>query len=406
MLYDNAQLVSLYALTYSQSQKERYRQVVYQTVEFLNREMLHPQGAFYSALDADSEGQEGKFYVWKYDEFLDVVGKEGDFLVELYGLTPEGNWEYGQNILFRSENLDAFASRHTMDLTWLRNTLTEYHEKLLKARGQRPRPGLDNKIICGWNGLMIKGLTDAYAVFTEPRFLKMALACAEFIEKHMSEGDQLFRTNTPDGNRVSAFLEDYAAIISAYTNLYQVTFNEKWLYRAQNLLSYAIDNFYDQDDQLFFYTDKTSHELIARKKELFDNVIPASNSIMLHNLWLIGTILGRSSYLDLYDRMLARVSRLISSDPAYLSHWATGLSYVNYPSAQIAISGEQTEQYRQKLAAHFHPHKIMVGSEKNSTLPLLNDRIHPNESKIYVCYNQTCQLPTTDPEVAISQLAY
>ena len=405
MLYDNAQLVSLYSLAYSLSKKERYRRVVYQTIDFLHREMHSPQGGFYSALDADSEGHEGKFYVWQYDDFQDVVEKDGDFLVDLYGLTPEGNWEQGQNILYRSENLDAFASRNKMDINWLRNTLDESHEKLLKARNQRPRPGLDHKIICGWNGLMIKGLADAYAVFSEPRFKDLALKCAIFIEKFMAEGEQLFRTYAAKGTKVPAFLEDYAAIISAYLNLYQVTFEEKWLYRAQNLMSYAQDNFYDHEEQLFFYTD-SSDNLIARKKELFDNVIPSSNSIMLHNLWLLGTILGRNSYLELCDRMLSRVKPLIKSDPAYLSHWATTLSYLQFTSAEIAISGEKSEVYRKRLAAHFHPHKIMVGSNEKSTLPLLKDRAPARETKIYVCYNQTCQLPTGDPEVAISQLTY
>lgn len=406
MLYDNAQLVSLYSLAFSLSQKESYRNVVYQTIDFLSREMRDNQGGFHAALDADSEGQEGKYYVWQYDNFLDTVGDEGEFMADLYGLSPEGNWEHGQNILYRQETLESYAASHNMDPKWLHNILPEFHEKLLKVRYHRTRPGLDDKIIACWNGLMIKALTDAYAVFGEERFLKLALDCANFIDKNMTEGDQLFRTGATAKNRVPAFLEDYAAVISGFVNLYQVTFEEKWLYRAQNILSFTLDNFYDPDDHLFFYTDQQNHALIARKKELFDNVIPSSNSMMALNLWHLGTILDRNSYLEKCQKMLSRVKKLILADPGYLSNWATVLSYMEFNTAEIVIGGENVEAFRKKLASYFYPHRVMVGSKKESSLPLLKNRVSPDDTRIYICYNQTCKLPTSEPEVAIGQLTY
>ncbi len=406
MLYDNAQLVSLYAKAYSISQNQRYRTVVYQTIDFLSRELLHPQGGFYSALDADSEGEEGKFYIWQYHDFSEVVGKSGDFLIDFYGLTPEGNWENGQNILYQQQDLESFARQHNMDTDWLSNILEEYHEKLLNARNERIRPGLDHKIICGWNGLMIKALTDAYAVFSEDRFLQLALKCAAFIEDHMTSGDQLYRTHVVKGSKTPAFLEDYAATIDGYLGLYQVTFHEKWLYRAQNLMSFAIENFYDVEDHLFFYTGSYSDDLIARKKELFDNVIPSSNSTMTHNLWLLGVMLDRQSYLDLSQKMLDRVQKLISSDPVYLSNWAAALSFFEFTTAEIVIGGKAAEEYRRQIAPFFHPHKVMLGATEDSTLPLLKDRVDYSQTRVYICYNQACQLPTTDPKKAISQLSY
>jgi uncharacterized protein YyaL (SSP411 family) len=377
MLYDNAQLISLYSLAYSLAHKEKYRSVVYQTVEFLTREMRHQEGAFYSALDADSEGVEGKYYIWEYDEFLETVGKDGDFLLDFYDLIPEGNWELGQNILQNKQDLETFASANRMDPVWFRNIVLEYQEKLMAVRNKRIRPGLDNKIICGWNGLMIKALTDAYAVFTDEKFLNLALECAEFLEEFMRKDNQLYRIYQPE-KLVPAFLEDYAAVISGYLNLYQVTFKEKWLYSAQNLMSFAIDNFYDPEDSLFYYTDKLSHSLIARKKELFDNVIPSSNSVMASNLFIMGSILDRKSYLDIYHKMINRISSLIPSNPVYMSNWATVYSFSTF----------------------------MIGSTEESTLPMLKNRIVPNHTKIYVCYHQTCQLPTSNPEVAIEQLTY
>ncbi len=404
MLYDNAQLISLYSLGYSSSPKEQYRGVVYQTIEFMTREMGHPDGAFYSALDADSEGVEGKYYVWDYDEFLETVGKDGDFLLDYYAVTPEGNWEPGQNILHCPQSLEAFASSHDMDPVWLRNILSEYQEKLMAIRNKRIRPGLDNKVICGWNGLMIKALTDAYAAFSDEKFLKLALSCAEFLEYNLREKDQLFRTFQT--TKTPAFLEDYAAVISGYLGLYQTTFNEKWLFSAQNLMSFAIDNFYDREDSLFYYTDKQSHSLIARKKELLDNVIPSSNSEMAINLFVMGSILGRKSYLDIYHKMISKVNSLISSDPAYMSNWATAYSFANFSTAEVVIGGELAETFRKPLAAHFHPHKVMIGSTEKSSLPLLTNRITPDHTNIYICYHQTCQLPTSDPEVAIQHLIY
>ena len=405
MLYDNAQLISLYSLAYSLAHKEKYRSVVYQTVEFLTREMRHQGGAFYSALDADSEGVEGKYYVWEYDEFLETVGKDGDFLLDFYDLIPEGNWELRQNILQNKQDLETFASANRMDQVWFRNIVLEYQEKLMAVRNKRIRPALDNKIICGWNGLMIKALTDAYAVFTDEKFLNLALECAEFLEGSMRKDNQLYRIYQPE-KLVPAFLEDYAAVISGYLNLYQVTFKEKWLYSAQNLMSFAIDNFYDQEDSLFYYTDKLSHSLIARKKELFDNVIPSSNSVMASNLFIMGSILDRKSYLDIYHKMINRISSLIPSNPAYMSNWATVYSFSTFSTAEVVIGGVQAEIHRKKLAAHFHPHKIILGSTEESTLPMLKNRIVPNHTKIYVCYHQTCQLPTSNPEVAIQHLTY
>jgi uncharacterized protein YyaL (SSP411 family) len=406
MLYDNAQLISLYANSYAYSQKDLYRKTVYQTIEFLQRELQSPNGAFYSALDADSEGVEGKYYVWDYHDFVNAVGADGELLADFFGLTPEGNWEQSQNILHCDLSVQEFTSEHNLNMTWFENITAEQREKLLLLRNKRTPPGLDNKIICGWNGLMIKALADAYAVFDEDRFLQLAVDCADFIEKEMRDGDQLFRIYRTKGAPTPAFLEDYACLISGYLQLYQVTFNEKWLYSAQNLMSYVFKNFYDEKDHLFYYTGESNQSLIARKKELFDNVIPSSNSIMAMNLWTMGTILDRNSYLETCKEMLSRVVQLIPNDPAYLSNWATVLSFLEFNPAEVVIGGPNAEDFRKVIAAHFHPHKIILGSVQESSLPLLKNRVDPEHTMTYVCYNKTCQLPTTDPATAIQQLTY
>ena len=171
-------------------------------------------------------------------------------------------------------------------------------------------------------------------------------------------------------------------------------------------MSFTIDQFFDEKDHLFYYTDKSHHNLIARKKELFDNVIPSSNSMMAANLWTLGTLINRNSYIEICNKMLSWVSGLIPKDPAYLSNWATVSTYLSFNTAEVAVGGPNFEAYRTAIAAHFHPHKVMVGGSKQSSLPLLENRIDPKSTKIYVCYNQTCQLPTTNPESAIEQLTY
>ncbi|MDH3711277.1 MAG: thioredoxin domain-containing protein [Cyclobacteriaceae bacterium] len=406
MLYDNAQLVSVYALAYSQSGHSLYKDVVYQTIEFVDRELKSPDGAFYSALDADSEGVEGKFYTWPFNEFQEETGDEADFLIDYYRLTKEGNWEDGRNILFTVEQDEEFAQKHQLDLAWMRNTREIYRDKLREHRESRVRPGLDNKILCGWNGLMIKALSDAYAVFHESRFLELAIKCATFIEKNLRlPSHQLLRIPRTQ-KTVPAYLEDYSAIVQAYIGLYQATFNDKWLYSAQNLTSYCLDHFYDEGESLFYYTDNQDQLLIARKKEVFDNVIPASNSIMAQNLWILGTILQRQSYLELSRKMVGKISPLISTDPAFLSNWATVLSFQQGTTAEVVICGEDPLHHRIPLAAHFHPHKILMGSDTISDLPLLHNRMPDQGTSIFVCYNSTCQLPTENPKIAIEQLAY
>ncbi len=405
MLYDNAQLISLYSLAYASSQKPLYKKIVFESIEFLNRELKDSGGAFYAALDADSEGQEGKFYTWTYNEFAELVNPEADYLLNYFGVLPEGNWEEGRNILHQSLDDEAFVSKYGLDLTWMQNTNLLYRDKLLEARKKRVAPGLDDKILCGWNGLVIKALIDAYAVFGESKFLGMALNCGEYLESTLRVGDQLLRLHSDSDQKTTGYLEDYATVIQGYLGIYQTTFEEKWLYRAQNLTRYTLDNFWDDREDLFFYTDKSSQSLIARKKEIFDNVIPASNSIMAQNLVLLGTILDMPKYLNTAHKMVAKVTPLMESDPLYLSNWGIAINYLTSPLAEVVISGESAEGLRKVLAAHFHPNRVIMGSKEPSTLPLLADKTPERDAKIYICFDKTCKLPTSDPQEAIAQLA-
>lgn len=409
MLYDNGQLLTLYAEAYSLTKSPLYRHVVYQTIGFAQRELLSPEGGFYSALDADSEGVEGKFYTFTTVELRDTLGADYDWFAELYTITDEGNWEHGpgvdsRNILHRTERDEDFAERMGWSMDDLNIRLAATHVRLMQVRNERIRPGLDDKILCSWNGLMLKGLATAYRVFNEPEFLTLALRLAYFIQKKMrdSRNGRLWHTYKNGRARQAGFLEDYAAVIDGLLALYQATFAENWLTEADQLMQYVLANFSDAGsnetgpDPMFFFTDKNGEELIARRKELFDNVIPSSNSMMAENLYLLSLLLERPDYAERADQMLGRIQPLVQQNADYLTNWATQFALRIRPTAEIAVIGPEAEQLRAELDAEFYPNKVLSGSSEKSDLPLLQHR-GPIDGKtaVYVCYNRACQLPVT-----------
>jgi uncharacterized protein len=404
MLYDNAQLIGLYAQAYSLSQEERYKEAVYQTVEFIEREMRSPENGFYSALDADSEGQEGKFYLWTEEQLQRLFTAEDFLLVKAYYHTlPTGNWhEAGSNILFRSQNDEDFAQIYQLSREELAQKVATIKQVLLKEREKRVRPGTDDKILTSWNALTIKGLCQAYQAFGEKRFLDLALQNALFIEQNLRKERELLHSFRNGTARIAGFLEDYAALIEAYVHLYQSCFDEKWLQIAQTDVEYVLENFFDGNENLFFFTSKqASQDLIAKKKETFDNVIPASNSIMAKNLHLLGLLLGKSEWIELSDKMLWQVYPLVESEPRYLANWASLLVCKTQGTAEIAIVGKDALQAAALLQAEFLPNKVVAASTKASELPLLQNR-QGEETRLFVCKNYACQLPVKTPDEALA----
>ncbi|MEA5139863.1 thioredoxin domain-containing protein [Arcicella rigui] len=381
MMYDNGQLVSLYSEAYSLTGEALYKEVVYETVAWLKREMTSEEGGFFSALDADSEGVEGKYYVWTKDEIEAILGDEAEAFCENYQVTAQGNWEYGVNILWKYEpTLNEQFKGQIAKLNTIRNT--------------RIRPGLDDKILCSWNALMLKGLVDAYRVFDDENFLTLAVQNAHFIKDKFLVGEQLMHSYKNGETKIQGFLEDYAALIDAYINLYQATFDEIWLHYAEKLSLYTYQNFWDEEDGLFFFTDKNAEELIARKKEIFDNVVPSSNSIMARNLYTLGLILEREDFLALSKLMLSKMKNLLLKNVDYLTNWACLATQMLSKTPEIAIVGKDSLTFRKQFDQHFFPNKVLSGTATISKLPLLENRsAKEDETLIFVCYDKTCQLP-------------
>ncbi|WP_310397078.1 thioredoxin domain-containing protein [Hymenobacter sp.] len=406
MLYDNGQLVSLYSEAFQLTQDELFREVVYDTVEFIRLELTNAEGGFYSSLDADSEGEEGKFYVFTKDELRDILGDEEPLFSDYYNCTAAGNWEHGRNILHRRETDAAFAEAHQLAPGVVAELVAGWKQKIMAVRAVRVRPGLDDKILTGWNALMLQGLTDAYRAFGEPEFLVVAERNARFIEANLRDGPRLYRTCKDGRASISGFLEDYALLIQAYLSLYEVSFVETWLREAETLTAYVLSNFFDPTETQFFYTDSSAEPLIARQKELFDNVIPASNSVMAHNLRRLGRHLERADYVALAAAMLAQVRHLVVKEPQHLTNWASLYAALLRPGAEVSIIGPEAEPFREELNRRFLFDAVLAGTEAASELPLLKLLKPAGEARtaVHICRNQACLAPVHSIAEALAAL--
>lgn len=406
MLYDNGQLVSLYSEAFQITQDELFREVVYDTIEFVRLELTNDEGGFYSSLDADSEGEEGRFYVFTKDELREILGDEEPLFSDYYNCTALGNWEHGRNILHRRETDEAFATAHELAPGVVPELVAGWKQKIMAVRAKRVRPALDDKVLTGWNALMLQGLTDAYRAFGEPEFLVMAEHNARFIEANLRDGIRLYRTCKNGRASISGFLEDYALVIQAYISLYEVSFVEKWLHEAEKLTEYVLNNFFDPIENQFFYTDSSAEPLIVRKKELFDNVIPASNSVMAHNLRRLGRHLEKAQYVDLAAAMLAQVRHLVVKEPQHLTNWAALYAALLRPGAEVAIIGPDAEAFREELNRQFLFDAVVTGTEEASELPLL--ALHKFETDgrtaVHICRNQACLAPVFSVSEALGEL--
>jgi uncharacterized protein YyaL (SSP411 family) len=406
MLYDNAQLVSLYSHAYQLTKNELYKDIVYETLEFISREMTSGEGTFYSALDADSEGEEGKYYVWKKDEVEKLLGDKSKIFSEYYNVNEKGYWEHDNYILLRKENAKTIAEKNNLTIEQFNNLISGSKNILLKEREKRIHPGLDDKQLTSWNALMIKGYCDAYDVFNEEKFLDAAKKCANVILAKVKRNDGGLNHSLKNGKAtINGYLEDYSFSIEALIALYQSTFDETWLNEAKQLADYSTQHFYDKETCMFFFTSDLDAALIARKKEIHDNVIPSSNSSMAKGLFTLGIYFDEKKYQDIALQMLNNIKDDMERYASSYSNW--GILYLNCsaPFNEIVISGNDALQKRTEFNQHYIPNKILAGSiNGKSQLSLLEQRHNENKTLIYVCENKTCKLPVATVEEALGLL--
>ncbi|SHN30373.1 hypothetical protein SAMN04488057_11828 [Cyclobacterium lianum] len=405
MLYDNGQLLSLYSKAFQYSQNPFFREKVSETISWLENEMRDDSGAFYAALDADSEGREGKFYTWTSEELADELKGDFSWFAQLYNIKPEGNWESGENILFQQKDYSDIAKELNMSVDAFLARLKETKAALLARRGQRQRPGLDDKIISGWNGWAIDGLCQAYLATGDKHYKEMALAAGRFIWNHMVREGELFRNFKAGEAYTSAFLEDYASLINAFISLYSVTFEASWLFRADQLTERVMDRFLDASDSLFYFNDPSREKLIADKKEVFDNVVPASNSVMARNLHRLGLYFYKENYLNQAEKMLQLVKDLVHKEPSFLANWANFYLERAIPTAEVAVAGPDATKNALAFLRTYRPNRIISVAEQLSELPLLQDK-PLDKDLFYVCFDKSCKRPVEALSEALSQLPY
>ncbi len=393
MLYDNAQLVSLYAEAWQHRPIAQYKRVVNETLQWVQHEMTSPEGGFYCALDADSEGVEGKFYTFQQQEIEEVLGEDAELFIRYFGITDEGNWaEEHTNVLKIDIDADKMAQEAGFSAQEWEVFLAGAKRKLLDYRGKRIRPGLDDKLLTAWNAMMLKGFVDAYRVFDAPEYLDVALANAAFIKTWLYADDGgLWRQPPANGTAIAGFLDDYAFTVEAYIALYEATFDEAWLQEAKRLVAYVLANFYDEGASVFYYTSAHAEPLIARKTETMDNVISSSTSTIARQLRWLGLAFDEPRYTAIAEQQLANVVPHIASYGSAYANWATQLLDEVSGSLEVVLTGPEWQTLRRELDRHYVPNKMILGGTKGS-LPLLAGRIS-DVTRAYVCRNKTCSLP-------------
>ncbi|MBY5957586.1 thioredoxin domain-containing protein [Membranicola marinus] len=405
MLYDNAQLVSLYSKAYQVTGNKLYEKVVHETLGFIAREMTDSSGGFYSALDADSEGVEGLFYVWDKSEMEEVLGEQAPMILEYYHVTEEGNWE-GSNILLAQDDPEGFAEKYGLPLSELESKVHEVNKALLEARSARVRPGLDDKILTSWNAMMLRAYVVASRVFGREDYLETALKNARFIRDQVKREDGgLFRNYKNGKSTINGFLDDYAFVISGFIELYQATFDETWLDEADQLLTYALQHFFDSATGLFYYTSNMDPALVARKMELTDNVIPSSNSEMAKNLYILGQYLYRDEYVEKARQMLHNVLGDALRNGPYYANWDILLIWMVRPPYEVAVVGPGFKEILNQWNLHYLPNVFLSGGSSEGTLELLQNKYVAGSTMIYVCQDKVCLKPVTTIKEALQQMS-
>lgn len=408
MLYDNAQLVSLYADAYLYTKKPLYKRIVTETLDFIAAEMTTNNGAFYSAYDADSktangELEEGAYYVWQKDQLKALLKDDYTLFADYYNINAYGIWEHKNYVLIRNTDDATFTKTHGISLDALNSKKASWKALLLAERQKRVKPRLDDKALTAWNGLMLKGYIDAHRVLNTTTYLETALKNAHFIKDELMRKDGgLNHTFKAGESKINGYLDDYAAVIDAFIALYETTLDASWLHTAKQLADYASKYFFDADSSLYFYTSSADAALVSRNITFYDNVIPSSNSMMAKNLFKLAHYFDDTAFETTAKTMLHNVQKDITMYPTAYSNWLDLMLNYTYPFYEVAIVGKDAKQKTVDLQQHFMPNKLIAGSTSDSDMPLLMRRHVPEETLIYVCVNKACKLPVRTVDKAVT----
>jgi len=409
MLYDNGQLMSLYAEGYKRTKNPLYKEVIEKTHFFIETELTDDKGAFYSALDADSLNavghlEEGAFYAWEKQELKELLNDDFDLFAQVFNINDFGFWEDGRFVLIQNQSVDELAKAAGLSAEALQNKKTEWEKLLYNVREKRSKPRLDDKILTSWNAIMLKGYVDAYKALGNEVYLTAARRNAGFITQYLWDDDgHLWRTYKNGTAKINGFLEDYAHVTTAFTALYEATLEQQWLTYAKQLTDYCLEHFYDEARQFFRYASLDGEQLVAPHYETEDNVIPASNSVIANVLYKLSIIYDNNYYEKVALQMLYIMIPNMDY-PSAFSNWLNLWLDLSADNKELAICGNQASKIIKEVNAHYLPHVIIAGSITDSNLPFLKDRFVKNNLMFYVCQNKTCKIPTSSLHEALNDL--
>ncbi|MEO6610991.1 MAG: thioredoxin domain-containing protein [Chitinophagaceae bacterium] len=395
MLYDNALLIIVLCEAFQLTRKNRYKEVIHETMDFIRRELLHPEKGFYAALDADSEGVEGKFYVWSFPEVKELLGKHADVFCQFYDITEKGNWE-GSNITRVRKSAEKVAAENGMTVDELTRILAEGKKKLLEERSRRTRPLLDDKILLGWNALMNIASSKAFAATGKEEYRQLAVTNMNFLAGSFKTGrvNEWHHTWKNGVARYPAFLDDYAFLIQAMLQLQEITGDTKWLLEASSLTGFVIENFSEEETGFFFYTPVNQADVIVRKKEVYDGAVPSGNSVMAYNLYHLSILLDKSAWKQRSLDMIAALGNAVVKYPGSFGNWACLLQEMITGTNEIALIGDDLSALFPEILSKYIPQRVFMASQKpDPAFPLLVNKPVAGIPAIYLCRNYTCQAP-------------
>jgi uncharacterized protein YyaL (SSP411 family) len=408
MLYDNGQLVSLYADAFKRTKNGLYKEVIEKTIDFVNRELSNSEGGFYSALDADSlnfqgELEEGAFYVWTKPELQNLIGDDYDLFAEVFNVNEFGHWEHDNYVLIQTDSLESIAEKHNINADKLSAKKQSWEKTLFDAREKRPKPRLDDKCLTSWNAIMGKGLCNAFEAIGDQQYIDAAVKNARFLTEKLWLDGQLFRNYKNGKASINGYLEDYAHTIDFLVALYQVTFDEQWLRDAKQMTDYCFAHFYDENSGFFRFTSDEDTALVAAHFETEDNVIPASNSVMAANLYRLSVYFSNPHYESVCEHMLKYILPIIDY-PSAFSNWLDVLMNFSEKQRELAICGNDAIKFARKLIKDYRPNITIAATETVSSLPFLESRFVENTTLFYVCHNKTCGLPLDNLDAVMKDL--
>ena len=415
MLYDNALLARVYLHAYQVTGKALYRRVAEETLDYVLREMTHRSGGFYATQDADSEGEEGKYYVWTPAEVKEVLGeKDGDIFCQYFDVTEEGNFE-GKSILRLPKDLDVVAHLCKISDKRLKEVIARGRKKLLARRGSRVPPGRDEKVLVGWNGLMLAALSEAARVLGRQDYAATAQKNARFLLENLQEGGRLLHTWKDGQGKIKGYLDDHAFLADGLIELYQTDFDPAWFDEAARLVRAMVELFWDEEEGGFYQTGSDQESLIARPKEFFDGATPSGNSVAAEVLLRWSAYTGETEYEERAVEILGLVAQQAATQPTAFGRALSALDLYLATPQEIAIVGPQDEEGTQALlnlvARRYLPNSVVAMGEPDDggaaeAIPLLADRpMAEGKPTAYVCQRFLCKAPVTDPEALAQQLA-